>query len=368
MATSSEPVHGQEYVDFDEYIDIQLRKTRSTIKTTDVLTAAVGILTLLTLYLLLFVICDHWIVRGGFGPVSRGIMLALVVTAICGWGIAKIVVPWRRRVSGLYAASTIEKASPALKSSLLNLVDIARSGHEVSPEIYHSIERRAALALTHVDVNETVDRRTLLRLSNALLAVVVLFCLYWIFSPKNPATSLWRAIVPMADLGVATRTEIFNVRPGDKDVLARSQLEVTADIRGEIPAQTFLHVTTADHKYVDERIEMRLENEATRKFRCVLTGDNGGGILQNMTYRVVAGDAATREYHIRVIQPPAATIDSIRLESPQYTRREPSVQTTGAIDALEGNARDAQGAHQHARALSRDASVLRRRIGRQADG
>jgi collagen type III alpha len=336
MATSSEPVHGHEYVDFDEYIDIQLRKTRSTIKTTDVLTAAVGILTLLTLYLLLFVICDHWIVRGGFGPVSRGIMLTVVVTAICGWGIVKIVVPWRRRVSGLYAASTIEKASPALKSSLLNLVDIARSGHEVSPEIYHSIERRAALALTHVDVNETVDRRTLLRLSNALLAVVVLFCLYWIFSPKNPATSLWRAIVPMADLGVATRTEIFNVRPGDKDVLARSQLEVTADIRGEIPAQTFLHVTTADRKYVDERIEMRLENEATRKFRCVLTGDNGGGILQNMTYRVVAGDASTREYRIRVIQPPAATIDSIRLESPAYTRREPMVQTTGGIDALEG--------------------------------
>ncbi len=336
MATSSEPVHGQEYVDFDEYIDIQLRKTRSTIKTTDVLTAAVGILTLLTLYLLLFVICDHWIVPGGFGPVSRGIMLAIVGSAICGWGIAKIVVPWRRRVSGLYAASTIEKASPALKSSLLNLVDIARSGHEVSPEIYHSIERRAALALTHVDVNETVDRRTLLRLSNALLAVVVLFCLYWIFSPKNPATSLWRAIVPMADLGVATRTEIFNVRPGDKDVLARSQLEVTADIRGEIPAQTYLYVTTADRKFVDERIEMRLENEATRKFRCVLTGDNGGGILQNMTYRVVAGDAATREYHIRVIQPPAATIDSIRLESPEYTRREPVTQTTGAIDALEG--------------------------------
>ncbi len=69
MATSSDQVHGQEYVDFDEYIDIQLRKTGSTIKTTDVLTAVVGILTLVTLYLLLFVICDHWLVPGGFGPV-----------------------------------------------------------------------------------------------------------------------------------------------------------------------------------------------------------------------------------------------------------------------------------------------------------
>lgn len=336
MATSSDQVHGHQYVDFDEYIDIQLRKTGSTIKTTDVMTAVVGILTLVTLYLLFFVILDHWVVPGGFGPVTRGIMLAVVGSAACAWLIWKIVLPWRRRVSGLYAASTIEKASPALKSSLLNLVDMSRSGHHVSPEIYQSIERRAALALTHVDVNEAVDRRSLLRLSNVLLAVVVLFCLYWIFSPKNPATSLWRAIVPSADVGVATRTEIFNVQPGDKDVLARSQLEVTADVRGEIPGQTFLYFTTADRKFVDERVEMRLENEATRKFRCVLTGDNGGGILQNMTYRIVAGDATTLEYSIRVIQPPAATIESIRLDSPAYTRREPVVQTTGAIDALEG--------------------------------
>jgi collagen type III alpha len=336
MATSSEQVHGHQYVDFDEYIDIQLRKTSSTIKTTDVMTAVVGVLTLITLYLLLFVICDHWLVPGGFGSLTRGLMLAVVGVIACAWMAVKVIVPWRRRVSGLYAASTIEKASPALKSSLINLVDISRSGHEVSPEIYQSIERRAALALTHVDVNETVDRRSLLRLSNALLAVVVLFCLYWIFSPKNPGTSLWRAIVPSAHVGVATRTEIFNVHPGDKDVLARSQLEVTADIRGELPQQTFLFFTTADRKFVDERVEMRLENEGTRKFRCVLTGDNGAGILQNMTYRIVAGDATTPDYNIRVVQPPAATIDSIRLESPDYTRREPVTQATGPIDGLEG--------------------------------
>ena len=336
MATSPEQVHGHQYVDFDEYIDIQLRKTGSTIKTTDVMTAVVGVLTLITLYLLLFVICDHWIVPGGIGPVARSVMLAGVGTIACIWMAIKVIIPWRRRVSGLYAASTIEKASPALKSSLINLVDISRSGHEVSPEIYQSIERRAALSLTHVDVNETVDRRSLLRLSNALLADVVVFCLYWIFSPKNPGTSLWRAMVPSSGVGVATRTEIFNVHPGDKDVLARSQLEVTADIRGELPQQTFLYFTTADRKFVDDRVEMRMENEGSRKFRCVLTGDNGGGILQNMTYRIVAGDATTPEYKIRVIQPPAATIDSIRLDSPEYTHRESVTQTTGPIDALEG--------------------------------
>ena len=113
MATSQEKVHGHDYVDFDEYIDIQLKKTGSTIKMTDVLTAVVGILTLITLYLLLFVIFDHWVITGGFGPATRGIMLAVVGTASCAWFVWKVIVPWRRRVSVLYAASTIEKASPA---------------------------------------------------------------------------------------------------------------------------------------------------------------------------------------------------------------------------------------------------------------
>ena len=126
MATSPDQVHGHQYVDFDEYIDIQLRKAGSTIKTTDVMTAVVGVLTLVTLYLLLFVICDHWLVPGGFGPVTRSLMLAVVGSIACVWIAVKVIVPWRRRVSGLYAASTIEKASPALKSSLINLVDIAQ--------------------------------------------------------------------------------------------------------------------------------------------------------------------------------------------------------------------------------------------------
>src|SRR5580704_6803011 len=106
MATSPDQVQGHQYVDFDEYIDIQLRKTSSTIKTTDVMTAVVGVLTLITLYLLLFVICDHWLVPGGIGPVARRVMLGVVGSIACVWMAIKVIVPWRRRVSGLYAAST----------------------------------------------------------------------------------------------------------------------------------------------------------------------------------------------------------------------------------------------------------------------
>jgi collagen type III alpha len=324
------------YVDFDEYIEIQLHKAGSTIKSTDVLTAVVGAGTLLTAYLLTFIVCDQWLIPGGFGGTARVALLLSLLVAVVAWLGWKVIWPWRRRVNGLYAASTIEKASPGFKGSLLNLVDLLRAERTISPEVYRSLERRAAVALTHVDVRETVDRHSLLRLSMALFAVVVLFCGYWILSPKNPASSLWRAIAPASDAAVATRTKIDSVRPGDVDVVARSQVDVTAEVRGQLPAQATLYYTTADHKFVDERIDARPSAEASREFHFVINGDNGAGILQDMSYRIVAGDDETREYKIHVIQPPAATIDSIRLDYPGYTRLTSATQTTGAIDALEG--------------------------------
>lgn len=336
MATSSDPLLDQDYVDSDEYIDIQLHKTRSTIKLTDMMTALVGIATLVTVYLLVFVVCDQWLIPGGFTARAREIMLAIVVLVAGTWLGIKVILPWRRRVSGLYAARTIENASPTLKSTLINLVDLSESGRKVRPEIYGSLERRAALALSHIDVHESVDRRLLLRLSVGLLATVVVFCLYTVFSPKSAATSLWRAIMPGTHVNVATRTQILAVRPGDKEIVAREQLEVTADLAGEIPPQTVLFFTTADHKFVDEPLEMRLLDEAAKQFRCVINGENGAGILQDMTYRIAAGDAARGPFNVHVIQPPSATIESIRLDYPAYMGRQPLTQSGGQIDAWEG--------------------------------
>jgi collagen type III alpha len=329
--------HGADgFVDFDEYIDIQLRTASSTIKSTDVMTALVGAGTLLTAYLLAFIILDQWLIPGGFSSTWRLLLLSLMLVGVVGWVGWKVIWPWRRRVNGLYSASTIERASPGFKGSLVNLVDLLRADREIPPEIHRSLERRAAVALRHVDVRETIDRRALLRLSMALFAVVVLFCGYWIFSPKNPASSLWRAIAPASDTSVATRTKIDSVRPGDVDVVARSQVDVIADVRGQLPPQAALYYTTADHKFVDERIDARPTAEGSREFHFVINGDNGAGILQDMTYRIAAGDDSTRDYKIHVIQPPAAAIDSIHLDYPDYTRLGSTVQTTGAIDAIEG--------------------------------
>ncbi len=336
MATSTETHDAAQYVEFDEYISFQLQRTRSSVRLTDLLTAAVGAGSLAVVYLLIFVVLDHWVIPGGFSPIARISMLVALLVITAGWLGWKLVVPYMRRVNPLFAARLIEKSAPDLKGGLVTLVDLQRAGRDVPEEIRRAIEKRAAVMLSHVDVEHAVDRRRLMHLSYVLFLGVLLFCLYTVLSPKKPWSSLWRAILPAADLSVATRTEILRVLPGDVEVLARAQLEVTVDLRGEIPERTLLLYTTADRKFVDEPVEMRLADETTKQFRAMLTGENGRGILQNMSYRIVAGDAHSEDFHLTVLQPPSATIDSLHYVFPDYMELSPTTQAGGNIEAWEG--------------------------------
>ena len=98
--------------------------------------------------------------------------------------------PLLRRVHPLYAARIIEKSDPNLKSNLVNFVDVRQATVESSRRwCSRSMEKRAAVERLHIDVEEAVDRRPLLRIAYALLVVVVGCALYIIFSPKDPFAS-----------------------------------------------------------------------------------------------------------------------------------------------------------------------------------
>src|SRR5690606_35307384 len=146
------------------------------------------------------------------------------------------------------------------------------------------------------------------RTSYALLAVVLLACLYAVASPKRVGPSILRALFPASSASVATRTEIIEVRPGDTTVLAGSQLDVSIMRRGEMPERVMLYYSTADRRFDDEPIEFRLHDETTHEYRAALSGDAGLGLTQDLNYRIVASDDAAGPYVVKVDQPPVATI------------------------------------------------------------
>ncbi len=339
MSTSMDSrgaVGRRRYADFDEYVDYQLRKTRQSIRAQDVLTAALTVCTILLGYTLLFVVVDQWLVPGGLGFWPRLFLLAVVLTA-AGWVLARgLVVPALKQVSELFAARQLEHQLPTLKSLLTTLVSLRRARRPVAPEVLRAIQKRAAVTLANVDVEQLLDRRPLLRAAVALLVVVTLFCLYVVVTPKKVPPSVWRAFFPAASVPVATRTEIYRVEPGDTEVLRGARVEVTVDVRGEPPEQVQLLFTTADRRFVDEVVPMEETQQGLKQYRTVLSGEEGRGLLQDVEYYVVAGDARSRTFHIRVVQPPTATVDQLRYSFPDYMKREDQTVEGGHVDTWEG--------------------------------
>jgi hypothetical protein len=327
----------QNYAEFDEFIDYQIQKTRQGVKLTDVVTAACGVALLTISYLLVFVVLDHWVISGGFGYGMRLALLSGLLVAslgLIGW---KVALPWFRTVTRLYAAKSLEGISPDLQSNLLNYVDLRDSGRDVSPAIIRSIEKRAAVTLSHTDVDDAFDRRPMLRLSYGLLAAVVVFSMYTVFSPKKVWPSVARVLAPWAELSVSTQTEFLSIDPGqDVKVIAGENLEVSVDLRGEIPAEVNLYFTTDDRRFVNERVNLAATEEGLKQFRCILNGENSAGLLQSLSYRIEAGDARTQTFRVIVSQPPSARVSALHYDYPDYMEL-PNESPQGAdIHAWEG--------------------------------
>ena len=277
MSTSYDPAGSQQYVDFDEYVDYQLQRTREQIRWTDLLTALTGIAVAVLAYTLVFVLLDHWVIEGGFSVTARIAMLTLLVAGTTVWLARKVLVPATRRVNSLFAARTIEQSAPDLKDSLLNLIDLKRSGRPLPEGIGASLEKRAAVGLSQIDMEQTVDRRLLMRLALALLALVVVFCLYTLLSPRKISDSLIRALLPTAAVEVPTRTQIVEVTPGEETpvVLAGSRQEISVRLLGEVPEQ------------VRRSVQVRQRDGARAGRADVLHERSAGG-------RPAGGDAADR--------------------------------------------------------------------------
>jgi len=104
----------------------------------------------------------------------------------------------------------------------LNFVDvreIARGGPVAG--VLRSMEKRAAVELSHIDVDEAIDRRPLLPWLIALLGIVVVARCMSSFRRESLPVGL-AGPGSRAAIDVATRTMIGEITPGDDSVPARS--------------------------------------------------------------------------------------------------------------------------------------------------
>ncbi|MFN7805554.1 MAG: hypothetical protein ACK5TO_16160, partial [Planctomycetaceae bacterium] len=325
------------YLEYDEFVEVQIAKTRDSLRSNEVITSLTQLAVLWIGYLLMVVILDQWVADRGLSPPIRMILL-LGLIAVSGFiTVRNILWPLFRRINPLYAARVIEESESRFQGNLVNWIDLKSAGRasETSAAV-RAIEKRAAVGLDRMDVDTAVDRRPLMRAAYALLGVVVLSAMYVAFSPKDPFSSVHRALLPLSATGVSTETTITDITPGNLEVTARSQVTVEADLRGKPVESAQILLTTADRKFVDQPVEMRRIESGLPRFRGVLNGENGRGLLQDVDYRIVANDAQSETFHIRVIQPPSAQIEKLTYNYPAYMQLEPREVPGPAVEAWEG--------------------------------
>jgi hypothetical protein len=328
-------------VDYDQFIDAQIDRTRRTVKLVDIASTLLVVVIASLGYLLGIAVVEHWIIPGGFGIGMRLLLAAILFGGLGYYAVRRFWPAAVRSINPVYAARTIEQSSPNLKNSLLNLLLFRQHREELSPAVYDALEEQAAQRLSHVPIESAVDHAPIIRLGYILLAVMVVASLYQVLSPKDPLTTAGRILVPWSDVPPPSRVTIDNIAPGNITVARGQRVEISAEVHGLRESEgVMLRYTTEDDQAVDRPAAMASESTSNFQFKGQLpqpSAYDSLGLLQDVRYRIEAGDAVSREFRIKVVPTPAIFVRKIEFDYPEYTGYvDRVVEDEGNLRAIEG--------------------------------
>ena len=324
-------------VDSEGYIDQQIRRTRRSLKLLDLAAGTLTLLIGLLAFILVGALIDHWIIPGGLSDGGRLALFGVMLAGVAWYGWRQFV-PLLKPINPVYAAQTIERNTPTLKNSLLNLLLFRSHRDYLSARVYHALEQQTAVKLSSSGVDGSLDRSALLRLGYVLLGVIAVCAIYAVLSPKSLALSTVRVLNPLSDVAAPSRVQIQDVKPGKTSVARGERVEVSAEIHGlgaDEPVR--LRYSTADERTVDESIRMERPAPESRRFEASLPRGTDAGVEQDLTYWIEAGDARTRKFKLTVFTRPTLIVQKVHYAYPPYTGL-PTKETNhvGDIRGVEG--------------------------------
>ena len=324
-----------EMVEYDRYIATQIQRTRRQVKGVELASTLLILATGLLAYGFLVALIDSWVLTGGMGTWGRLAAFIILVAGAGSYTAWRVLPLLRRRVNPIYAAHTIEQGQPSLKNSLINFLLLQGDRSRLPVPVYEAIERRAAQDLSTVPADSTVDRSPVIRAGYVLLALVTIFCLYSLISPKSPLKSLRRMLFPWSSVSAPTRVTIGDVRPGPARAFVGESLTISALVRGTRKDEPVtLYFTTEDGQSVDQPLPMQPPSDS---YRHEVVLPPIGGLQQTLDYRIAAGDAQVGPYRVQVLAAPSILIEQVRYEYPAYTGLSPRVvEREGDLKAIEG--------------------------------
>jgi len=340
MASVTEPRQNVETPHADErLVDEQIKQTRRALKLVDLtagmITLAIGVIVFLSTAAVL----EHWVIPGGWSSTARAVLFGILVLGTAGYVFRVLWPLLRQPINEAYAAQTIEQSSPALKNSLLNFLLLRNRKRLISRQVFQAIEQQAAQGLSKISLDSVIDRSAILRLGLVLLGVVAVCALYLVLSPKDLVASAGRVLLPWTNVAVPSRVQLNDIMPGDTQAARGDQIEISVEVLGldeEEPVR--LLYSTADKQIVRQEIPMTAAAGSVL-FEAKLPGPmaEGGGLQQDLSYWIEAGDARSEPFQVAVFARPTLVVQSIRYNYPDYTGYPSREEAhTGDISAVEG--------------------------------
>ena len=268
----------------------------------------------LALILLDFLV-DWLFLIPGYG---RIILLSVNVAALAS-------VMWRewvrhlRRYDPVRTALQVETRHPELQSLLVSFVQISDDPGAAaisSPALIRALQRETIEATRPLDFREIISFRELKRIFLLSLVVIAFFAAISINWSKHLRVLLLRMINPSATTEYPTRTRILAVT-GDITAQQGDNVPIEATAGGVVPKSATLYVRPRDGNW--ETMVLMASEDGIYQHRFQ-------EVYQNFRYRFRVGDAASKEYEVRVIPPPRILETRVHLRFPPYTgRREETV-------------------------------------------
>ncbi|MGA7499510.1 MAG: hypothetical protein WBX00_22505, partial [Isosphaeraceae bacterium] len=313
-------------LDYEQFIDHQLARTRTRIKMTDIVTAAFILLVGFVGTLLAEVVLDH---AFGLPLIVRRVILVVGMTAAFAFTLLRLVLPLVLRINSVYAAKTIEGVDTTFKNSLVNYLTLRAHRDRLPKAVLATLEARAVSDLAHVEVEQVVNQQHLMKAFYALCGVAVVFILYAAFQPKSILDSTKRAF--LADVVRPTNTRLLAIKPGDAEVVAGKQVIFSVDTTNGVRPETVkLHYSVDGGKFYAIK---EFEPGTNYYDPWQLTFNN---VQQTMDYYVTGGDGESLHYTLTVLPAPMVTAVKIDYDFPKYTQVPPRKDIEGGnVEAIE---------------------------------
>ena len=275
------------------------------------------------LLLILALIADQFLVLPGM--IRLLLLLAVLAAPVL------LAARWLRNRPGdspEELALLIERRYPDLDNMLINSLQLVERAPKGSESIVGAITHDAGDAVNRLRPTSAIPKRWLVVAAVATLLGLFYFAGRAATNPQGLNTGLTRVLIP---LGNNSLTRILDITPGTADVLADSEIVITATLGGRIPTTAQLIARNAEG--VTFNIPMSAASQATPD---KLTGKIDR-IAENLTYRVVAGDTESSTFELRVFHRPVVQSVAQLVTPPDYIRSKPQEATGGHVQAVIGS-------------------------------